>query len=201
VARLIVNPHVLRRFLRPSLTEAPSLHRHYPASSVLRASPPPRTARPVSRELPVDPYCDHRGGFPCCVWSPMPTCHRHYPGRLNGACSLVSLHPQRPSLCNSQVGSCICFFGACSAFTHVMACTLAESPCDPLHRKLRQLRCLRCRFDCYRVERTSSRAGVTPAEVQRLFTAHCCANNDRPSNLAPVQRGRPEITSQTKCRL
>jgi len=38
----------------------------------------------------------------------------------------------------------------------------------PLHRKLRQLRCLRCRFDCYRVERTSSRAGVTPAEVQRL---------------------------------
>jgi len=55
-----------------------------------------------------------------------------------------------------------CFFGACSAFTHVMACTLAESPCDPLHRKLRQLRCLRCRFDCYWVERTSSRAGVAP---------------------------------------
>src|SRR6266536_2852239 len=53
-----------------------------------------------------------------------------------------------------------------------MACTLAESPCDPFHRKLRQLRCLRCRFDCYRVERTSSRAGVTPAEVQAPFTAH-----------------------------
>src|SRR5437879_8927034 len=62
----------------------------------------------------------------------------------------------------------IVFFEACSAFTHVMACTLAESPSDPLHRKLRQLRCLRCRFDCYRVERTSSRAGVSPAEVQRL---------------------------------
>jgi AraC-like DNA-binding protein len=31
---------------------------------------------------------------------------------------------------------------------------------------------LRCRFDCYRVERTSSRAGIAPAEVQRLFTAH-----------------------------
>src|ERR1700756_5778217 len=52
--------------------------------------------------------------------------------------------------------------------THVMACTLAESLNDPLHRKLRQLRCLRRRFDCYRVERTSSRAGVAPAEVQRL---------------------------------
>ena len=74
----------------------------------------------------------------------------------------------RPPLYNSQVGSCNYFFGACSAFNHVMACTLAESPSDPLHRKPRQLRCLRCRFDCYRVERTSSRAGVAPAEVQRL---------------------------------
>src|SRR5215831_13366135 len=43
-----------------------------------------------------------------------------------------------------------------------------SSPSDPFHRKLRQLRCLHCRFDCYRVERTSSRAGVAPAEVQRL---------------------------------
>src|SRR5262245_26804984 len=105
----------------------------------------------------------------------MPTCHRHYPGRSDGACPLVDLHRQRPSLCNSQVGSCNYCFGTCSAFTHVMACTLAESPCDPFHRKLRQLRCLRRRFDCYRVERTSSRAGVSPAEVQRLFTAHCYA--------------------------
>jgi hypothetical protein len=98
VARLIVNPHVLCRFLRWSLTEVPSLHRSYPASSVLRTSPPPHTARPVSRELPVDPDCDHRWGFPCCVWSPMRTCHRHYPGRSEGACSLVHLPHQRPSL-------------------------------------------------------------------------------------------------------
>src|SRR5215467_3514106 len=107
----------------------------------------------------------------------MPTCHRHYPGRADGACSLVYLHRRRPSLCNRQVGSCNYCFGTCSAFTHVTACTLAESPCDPFHRKLRQLRCLRCRFDCYRVERTSSRAGVSPAEVQRLFTAHSFANH------------------------
>ena len=46
-----VNPHVLRCFLRPSLTEAPSLRRSYPASSVVRTSPPPHTARPVSRQL------------------------------------------------------------------------------------------------------------------------------------------------------
>src|SRR5499433_4186573 len=47
---------------------------------------------------------------------------------------------------------------------------------DPFHRELRPLRCLHCRFDCYRVERTSSRAGLAPAEVQRLFTAHFFAN-------------------------
>src|SRR5262249_30484426 len=64
VARLIVIPHILRCFLRPSLTEAPSLHRHYSASSVLRASPPPHTARPISHELPVDHDCDHRLGLP-----------------------------------------------------------------------------------------------------------------------------------------
>jgi len=97
-ARLIVNPHVLRRFLRSSLTEVPSLHRSYPASLVLRTSPPPHTARSISHELPVDPNCDHRWGFPCCVWSPLPACHRHYPGRADGACSLVRLHRQRPSL-------------------------------------------------------------------------------------------------------
>src|SRR5215471_16296838 len=112
--------------------------------------------------------CDHRWGFPCCVGSPLLTCRRHYPGRSDGAYSLVLLHRQRPSLCNSQVGSCNYCFGACSAFTHLTACTLAESPSDPFHRELRQLRCLRYRLDCYRVERTSSRAGVAPAEVQRL---------------------------------
>jgi hypothetical protein len=34
--------------------------------------------------------------------------------------------------------------------------------CDLLHRRLQQLRCLRRCFDCYRVERTSSRAGLLP---------------------------------------
>jgi hypothetical protein len=124
----------------------------------------------------------------------MPTCRRHYPGRFNGACSLVCLHCQRPSPCNSKVGSCNCFFGACSAFTHVTACTLAESSSDPLHRKLRQFRCLRCRLDCYRVERTSSRAGVSPAEVQRLSRRTITPTIANVSTL-PVS-GRGEILKQ-----
>jgi hypothetical protein len=39
---------------------------------------------------------------------------------------------------------------------------------DPLHRKLRRFGYPRRRFGCYRVERTSSRVGVAPTEVQRL---------------------------------
>jgi hypothetical protein len=51
----------------------------------------------------------------------------------------------------------------------------ARSPsrlCDPLHRRLQQLRYLHRSFGCYRAERTSSRAGLSPAVDQRLFTAH-----------------------------
>jgi hypothetical protein len=70
VVRLIANLPFCRRFLRPPSTEAPSFHRNYPASSVLRASPPSQSARPISHELPVDPYRDHRWDFSCCVWSP-----------------------------------------------------------------------------------------------------------------------------------
>ena len=33
---------------------------------------------------------------------------------------------------------------------------------DPLHQRLQQFRCLHCCSDCYRVERTSSRAGIPP---------------------------------------
>src|SRR5439155_24083063 len=128
VIRLIANLPFYRRFLRPPSTEAPSLHRCYPASSVLRASPPSHTAWPVSRELPVDPYCNHRWDFPCCAWSPLRTCRRQYPaGRMELVRSYNSIRFGLPTN-SGRVGSCITIFGACSAFTHVTACTLAESP-------------------------------------------------------------------------
>jgi len=62
VVRLIANLPFCRRFLRPPSTEAPSLHRSYPASSVLRASPPSQSARPVSHELPVVTHKKYRSG-------------------------------------------------------------------------------------------------------------------------------------------
>src|SRR5258705_13106003 len=47
------NLQVLHHVLRLSLTEGPSLHRSYPASAVLRTSPPPQGAQPVPHGPPV----------------------------------------------------------------------------------------------------------------------------------------------------
>ena len=45
----------------------------------------------------------------------------------------VLLHRRRPSPHYSWVGSCITLFEACSAFTRVTACRLAESPYATLY--------------------------------------------------------------------
>ena len=174
MARLIVNPHVLRCFLRPSLTEAPFLRRSYPASSVLRTSPPPNTARPGSRELPVDPDCDHRWGFPCCAWSTMSACRRHYPGRIDETDSLVPFPRRRPSPHYSWVGSCITSFEACSAFTHVTTCRLAKSPYATLYTGGSGgfVASTAAPIATGWSDPVPGRA-FHPAVVQRLFTAHC----------------------------
>src|SRR5271156_3608646 len=62
-------------------------------------------------------------------------CRRQYPGRSHGICSLVPFHSLRPSPKPGRVGSCISLFEACSAFTHVTACMLAESPMRPFTPK------------------------------------------------------------------
>ena len=81
--------------------------------------------------MPVDRRGDHRWGFPCCCWSTLHTCRRHYPGRSDGTRSLVLSHQRRPSLITRRVGSCVNRFEACSAFTRVTACMLAKSPMRP----------------------------------------------------------------------
>ncbi len=66
------------------------------------------------------------------------------PAGLMETCSFMPFHQLRPSLKPGRVGSCINVFEACSAFTHVKACTLAKSPSDSLHQRLQQSRCLHC---------------------------------------------------------
>ena len=115
---------------------------------------------------------NHCWGFPCSACFPMHVCRRQYPGKTNRIYSLVLFHQLRPSPCLWWVGSCIISFGACSTFTRVTTYMLTEPLNGPLHRRLRQLCYLHRRFDCYWVERTSSQAGLSPAEKHRLITAH-----------------------------
>ena len=114
------------------------------------------------------PSCDHRWGFPCCVWSPMSACRRHYPGRIDGTDSLIlSIDFGLPRI---TVGRLLHypFRGLLSVHSRYSLQTRQVALSDPLHRRLQQLRYLHCCSDCYRVERTSSRAGLSPAVDQRL---------------------------------
>ncbi len=114
-------------------TEAPSLCRSYPASSVLRTSPPPHTARPGSRELPVDPLTITAGASRV---APDPLCLHAVATTPAGPMELIRsllLHRRRPSPHYRWVGSCITVFEACSAFTRVTTCRLAKSPYATLY--------------------------------------------------------------------
>ena len=64
------------------------------------------------------------------------------------------LQRRRPSPFHRRVGFRITLFEACSAFTHVTACTLARPPEATLYTGvLVSLRYLHDRSDCYRLER------------------------------------------------
>ena len=78
----------------------------------------------------------------------------------------------RPSPCHGRVGSHVECFEACSAFTYVAACLLAESPKATLSIE---------GFDGFVTSTAapiatgwsdSCRVGVAPTENARLFTAH-----------------------------
>ena len=69
----------------------------------------------------------HRRGFPVLRRPPTQTCRRHYPGGTADGIELLPGNQRpRPSPCVSWVGSRISVFEACSAFTRVTACLLAE---------------------------------------------------------------------------
>ena len=118
-------PSPLRHLSTP---EAPFLDGRYPASSVLRASPPPcRPSLPLAGSR--SPRARHRQGFPCCYAFHLPCMPAPIP-RRKPAGAFVALFPagQRPSPYYRRVGFRAKRFEACSAFTRVPACMVAEPP-------------------------------------------------------------------------
>jgi hypothetical protein len=104
------------------------LHRSYPASSLIRASPPPLTAQPGPRGLLVGSFV-----FPPCWVSRVAAGLRcaHVPTTtpaIRTWCLLRSLPtPCQPSPYFNRVGVRITLFEACSVFTHIRTCSLADS--------------------------------------------------------------------------
>ena len=155
--------------MRCSRTEAPSLHRRYPASTVLRASPPPWPARPDPRGLSVG-ACHATSRASRVASIPLfHACCRQCPGG-NGRCSRRSL-PDRwqPSPCGRRVGFRITGFGACSAFTRVTARMVAEPPKAALVVEvLRAISLPPSSAPTATGWSDSCRAGFAPAEEWRL---------------------------------
>src|SRR5437870_12078257 len=110
--------------------------------------------------------------LPCCVALPVQTCRRQYPGEtVAGIVSLPCRPRRRPSPSPCWLGSHIWLFEACSAFTHVTACLLAEPPGGPLHRRLRRF-LTSTAAPIATGWSESCRVGIAPTEDRRLCTAH-----------------------------
>src|ERR1700676_2293433 len=101
--------------------EVPSLHRHYPASAVLRTSPPPQGAQSVPRGLPVG-HLTTPWGFPCCVRFPCVHAVATTPAQRLGVLFAL-LHPAVSAFPERVVGS------ACAlSFSRIAQRSLALRP-------------------------------------------------------------------------
>ena len=165
---------VARSCQHHSQTKGPFLHRHYPASSVLRPYPPPQEAGSVphdttvgQRRLPAAPR-----GFPCCTQPLFRTCRRHYP-RRNRWVPASFAFPNGGGLPRNSDGSAsaLPFSRPAQRSLHVTACALAKS-----------LRTLYTRsFDRFVTSTAvpiatgwndNCRVGFAPTKVVHLCTAH-----------------------------
>jgi hypothetical protein len=166
ISTLLLNPKRVK-------SRAPSLHRHYPASSVQYASlrHPNRPSLTLT-SCQLIPSYNHRWGFPCCV---DPLCMHAVANTPAGRIRFVRSYSLiRVGLPSSVGGASPALYVSRPAQRSLglqPVCSPSRQ-CDPLHRRLQTLRCLHACPDCYRVERTSSRAGIAPAVDQHLFTAH-----------------------------
>ena len=127
---LIVNLLSLSPLQRFSRTRGPSLHRHYPTSTVLRPHPPPQKAGSVSRDTPVDQLATPitLRGFPCYVH--LPSTHMPSPLPRWNVRMLMSFNYSRHGGLPHKPGgsaSTLEFSRPAQRSLLVTACMLAES--------------------------------------------------------------------------
>src|SRR5215208_2796761 len=106
--------------------------------------------------------------------------------RCSGWASSSLISPDRISLprYGGRVGLHIDLFGACSAFTRVAACTLAQSPIVTANRRLQPFRYLHDCSDCFRLEQIAG-WGLHPLESAAF------ARRTPIPVILPIIRGHP----------
>src|SRR5271155_4043009 len=123
---------------------------------------------------------------------PVQTCRRHYPGGTAGGIELLPWSQRRrPSPSVSWVGSRISGFEACSAFTRVTACLLAESPTATLSIEGFGDFVTSTAAPIATGWSNSCQVGIAPTEERRLRTAHPHGHVS-----GVKQRGRPFSTNR-----
>ena len=152
-------------------SQAPFLHRRYPVSRVLRACPPPHTARPVPHGFPVGVYTPPLG-LPVLRRISLNTCLRHYPGGTVG-CARCRLFPTTAAFPDRQAGrlphylfrgllSVHCSFRL--AYSPSRLATLYTGGFGDVVTYVSAPIATDCSNIC--------RVGLSPTGVPRLFTAH-----------------------------
>ena len=132
------NPHAVTLFDKHTRSQGPFLRRRYPASAVLRPCPTPVWTDALTRRRGRNPrpsrvspnYPTHLSNMPC----PLP--------RWTGTGASVGCFPapRGPSPFLRRVGVHHFTFGACSGFTRVTACWIAQPPKAAFVTRLRSSR-------------------------------------------------------------
>ena len=129
VCRLIANHLHLAFFESIPRSQGPSLHRHYPASTVILPCP---NSRRCAARSDVEAATLAPNGSPPITRTTFPTCRAHYPGGSSGCSCRLLPRITQPSPCSRRVGIRIVTFEACSGFTHVTARRIAQPPTGDL---------------------------------------------------------------------
>ena len=151
-------------------------------------------ARPVPHGRPVGGHAATTSGLPVLRCVPVDTCRRHYPGGTTGCvCRSPSPAAAFPAYQPGRLPH-QSFRGLHRTFTRVTACIFAGSLSDPFHRRLRRIRYLHRRFDCYWAEATIPRRDLHPLNHTRLHGARISPITDRrrrfPVRRPPATRSR-----------
>jgi hypothetical protein len=91
----------------------------------------------------------------------MSACRRHYPGRTDGAVRSFPIDVGLPSIGGGSAPA-LNFSRPAQRSLPLRPTNSPSHQRDPIHQRLQQFRYLHYCSDCYRAERTSSRAGLPP---------------------------------------